>query len=55
LFELKVLDPSGRLIRRHRNISGEEFILRKDGLSSGVYYLHLNASEKTKRTKIIIQ
>ena len=53
--EIKIIDVNGRLVKQFKNINDNYFVLHKENLKSGLYYVHINSSNHLKRTKIIVR
>lgn len=52
---LEIVDAMGRLVRLYDNINGEEFLLHKEELVSGVYHFRLSNNEKVASGKLVIE
>lgn len=52
---LSIFNSSGQLMKQIKNISGRSFILNRDGLSSGLYFIQLTQNDKMSITdKLLI-
>jgi hypothetical protein len=53
-YTLRIMDLSGQLVRAEQDFTSSEFILRKEGLSPGIYFIELRGP-MIFRSKMIIE
>ena len=54
-FVMTLTDLKGRVVRMTENVNGNEIIIVKKDLMSGVYFMELKGEERTYRGKLIIE
>ena len=57
-YDLEIVDITGKVIREHANIVKNDFVISKDNLPNGIYFLNLFDSEKRDRLtsfKLVVQ
>lgn len=46
-FELKIYNISGKLVRKVANLSGQEFLIERNNLNSGLYFIQLTKNNNS--------
>ena len=52
--KIQITDINGKLVRRIEHVSGEQFTIERDEISSGTYFLQFEENGKTKSVQKII-
>ena len=52
---INILDYRGRIVRSYGKVEGNQLIVKKNGLTAGIYFIEINSNSKIRRSKIIFQ
>lgn len=55
IHHLSVMDMQGKLLFRINNVNANQYVLNRNGVSNGIYFIEVNTTQGTFTHKIIVQ